>query len=83
MRKEGVMHPVMTMRNWAHVHHLASRHEIAERLSQWRHSEQFWPEVVLFVAVGIMISLMILAAKFGPLSASTPMYSSPYLPWLH
>lgn len=77
------MHPVTTMRTWAHEHHVESRHEVAERLSQWIHGDKFWPAVGIILAVGFMVALMYLAVKFGPTTISTTPYNSPYFFWLH
>jgi hypothetical protein len=77
------MHPVMTMKTWAHEHHVSTRHEMAESMSQWIHGERFWPVVGLVLAFGFMFLLMFLAIRFGPTTVSTVNYNPPYFFWMH
>ena len=77
------MHPVITMKTWAHGHHVDSRHEIVERLSQWYHGEQFWPMVGVITALTIMAALVYLTFKFAPLTSGDITYSDPSYLWMH
>jgi hypothetical protein len=77
------MHPILTMRTWAHDHHVSTRHEMAAMYSQWIHGDKFWPVFGLVLAFGFMILLMYLAVRFGPTTFSTVPYTTPYFFWMH
>jgi hypothetical protein len=77
------MHPVITLKTWAHVHHVDSRHEMADRLSQWVHGEDFWPVMGVILALTMMAVLVYMAVLFAPLNGADAMYSSPSYLWMH
>ena len=72
------MHPILTMRTWAHDRHVSTRYEMAAMYSRWIHGDKFWPVVGLVLAVGFMILLMYLVVRFGPTTISTVPYTTPY-----
>ena len=76
------MHPVITMKSWAHQHHMGKRHEMREGFTQWIHGEKFWPVMGIILALAFMITLMIMASAAGPTAASHINYNSPYFYWL-
>lgn len=72
------MHPVLSMKDWAHMHHLSTWHEMSEQFSQWTHKETFWPVVGIILVLGFVFAMMALTFMAGEGLGGHVTYSYPY-----
>jgi hypothetical protein len=57
------MHPILTMREWAHIHPIREHRGLSERLSHLAHSERMWITVGIVVYLLAILGVILLSGR--------------------
>ena len=69
------MHPILTMREWAHIHPVGEHRGLRMRLSHLAHSQRMWIAVGVIVYLLAILGVILLSGRIQqPLTAPFSVY---------